>query len=74
MHKYIINHEKIFNIHRRHYNRIFILDLHKNDKKRKKIIPNSVINEFGMIASSPVEVVVGGATIFVLNVEDFKKL
>lgn len=45
-----------------------------HSKKRKKIIPNSVINEFGMIASSPVEVVVGGATIFVLNVEDFKKL
>ena len=45
-----------------------------HSKKRKKIIPNSVINEFGMIASSPVEIIVGGATIFVLNVEDFKKL
>ena len=43
-------------------------------KQRKKIIPNSVINEFGMLATSPVEVTVGGATIFVLNVEQFVKL
>ena len=45
-----------------------------HSKKRKKIIPNSVINEFGMLATSPIEVTVGGATIFVLGVEDFIKL
>lgn len=45
-----------------------------HSKQRKKIIPNSVINEFGMLATSPVEVTVGGATIFVLNVEEFVKL
>ena len=45
-----------------------------HSKKRKKIIPNSVINEFGMLASSPIEVTVGGATVFVLNVEQFVKL
>jgi len=45
-----------------------------HSKKRKKIIPNSVINEFGMLATSPMEVIVGGATIFVLGVEDFIKL
>ena len=45
-----------------------------HSKQRKKIIPNSVINEFGMLATSPVEVTVGGATIFVLNVEQFVKL
>ena len=45
-----------------------------HSKKRRKIIPNSVINEFGMLATSPIEVTVGGATIFVLNVEQFVKL
>ena len=45
-----------------------------HSKQRKKIIPNSVINEFGMLATSPVEVTIGGATIFVLNVEQFVKL
>ena len=45
-----------------------------HSKQRKKIIPNSVINEFGMLATSPVEVTVGWATIFVLNVEQFVKL
>ena len=45
-----------------------------HSKKRKKIIPNSVINEYGMLATSPIEVTVGGATIFTLNVEEFHKL
>ena len=52
-----------------------IIDVIGNhSKKRRKVIPNSVINEFGMLATSPVEVTVGGATIFVLNVEQFVKL
>ena len=41
MHKYIINHEKIFNAHPRHYNRIFIFDLHKatnNHANKKEIL------------------------------------
>ena len=45
-----------------------------HSKKRKKIIPNSIINEYGMLATSPIEVTVGGATVFVLNVEEFIKL
>ena len=45
-----------------------------HSKQRKKVIPNSVINEFGMLSTSPVEVTVGGATIFVLNVDQFVKL
>jgi uncharacterized protein YaaQ len=45
-----------------------------HSKQRKKVIPNSVINEFGMLATSPVEVTVGGATIFVLDVAQFVKL
>lgn len=46
----------------------------KHSKQRKKIIPNSIVNEFGMLATTPIEVTVGGATIFVLNVEEFIKL
>lgn len=45
-----------------------------HSKIRKKIIPNSVINEFGMLATTPIEVTVGGATIFVVNVDQFVKL
>lgn len=45
-----------------------------HSKKRKKVIPNSVINEFGMLASTPIEVTVGGATIFVIDVDQFVKL
>ena len=45
-----------------------------HSKQRKKIIPNSVINEFGMLATSPVEVTVGGATIFVVDVDQFIKI
>lgn len=45
-----------------------------HSKERKKVIPNSVVNEFGMLATTPIEVKVGGATIFVLNVEQFVKL
>lgn len=46
----------------------------EHSKKRKKLIPNSVINEFGMLATSPLEVTVGGAIIFTLNIEQFHKL
>ena len=45
-----------------------------HSKQRKKIIPNSVVSEFGMLSTAPIEVTVGGATIFVLNVEQFVKL
>ena len=52
-----------------------VIDIIGNhSKQRKKIIPNSVINEFGMLATTPIEVTVGGATIFVLDVEQFVKL
>lgn len=43
-------------------------------KTRSKIVPNSITSEFGMFSSTPVEVTVGGATIFVVNVEQFVKL
>lgn len=41
---------------------------------RKQIVPSSITNELGLFASSPVEVNVGGATIFVVDVEQFMKI
>lgn len=43
-------------------------------KTRKKFVPNSIPNEIGIFASYPIEVQVGGATIFVLNIEQFIKI
>lgn len=43
-------------------------------KRRTEIVPSSAAFDAGRYASFPVEVQVGGATIFVLNVEDFQKL
>jgi len=45
-------------------------------KSRKQIAtsPSSVSGDTGMYMPYPIEVVVGGATIFVLDVEQFKKL
>ena len=45
-----------------------------HSRQRKKVIPNSIVSEFGLLSSTPVEVTVGGATIFILNVEAFHKL
>lgn len=46
----------------------------KHSKKRTQMIPSSASYGVGMYASYPVEVTVGGATIFVINVEQFEKL
>ena len=43
-------------------------------KTRKKIVPNTIPTEYGMFASYPLEVQVGGATIFVLSVDQYKKI
>ena len=51
--------------------RILIIEEHKT---RAKLVGQTIISEFGMFSSLPVEVKVGGATIFVLNVEQFLKL
>ena len=42
-------------------------------KRRSKLVPNAISSEFGIFSSTPVEVQVGGATIFVLDVEQFIK-
>ena len=43
-------------------------------KRRTEIVPSTASYDIGRYASFPVEVQVGVATIFVLNVEDFRKL
>lgn len=46
----------------------------KHSHKRKQFVPNSASYGVGSYASFPVEVSVGGATIFVTNVERFEKV
>ncbi len=43
-------------------------------KRRSEIVPSTASYDIGRYASFPVEVQVGGATIFVLDVEQFIKL
>ena len=43
-------------------------------KRRTEVVPTTASFESGHFSSYPIEVQVGGATIFVLNVEDFRKL
>ena len=45
-----------------------------HSKKRTQMVPSSASYGVGMYTSFPVEVQVGGATIFVTNVERFEKL
>lgn len=43
-----------------------------NSKKRNKLVPNSITNQFsGVFNEKPVEVKIGGATIFILDVFKF---
>lgn len=52
-----------------------IIDIVKEfSKTRTKIVPNAIMSEFGMINAAPIEVSVGGGTVFVLDVEHFEKL
>ena len=46
----------------------------ENSKKRTKMVPSTASFGAGMYAGTPVEVAIGGATIFVLDVEQFKKV
>lgn len=48
--------------------------IEKHSKKRAKLVPNTIVNEFGSFSSLPLEVEVGGATIFVVNVDQFLKV
>ena len=51
---------------------IRIIGMHS--KKRTQMVPSSASYGVGMCTSFPVEVQVGGATIFVTNIERFEKL
>lgn len=52
-----------------------VLDiLRKNSKTRKQMVPTSASYGAGMFSSMPIEVQVGGATVFILDVEQFVKL
>lgn len=46
----------------------------KHSKKRSQMVPSSASYGVGMYTSFPVEVQVGGATIFVTDIERFEKL
>ncbi|QIK69009.1 transcriptional regulator [Erysipelothrix sp. HDW6C] len=43
-------------------------------KKRTEVVPSTASYDIGRYASFPVEVQVGGATVFVMDVEAFHKL
>lgn len=45
----------------------------ETSRRRNKLVPNAISSEFGIFSSTPVEVQVGGATIFVLDVDQFIK-
>ena len=46
----------------------------KHSRKRSQMMPSSTSYGVGMYTAFPVEVTVGGATIFVLQVEKFEKV
>ncbi len=51
---------------------IKIIEAHS--QKRTEIVPSTATYGIGVTTAFPLEVTVGGATIFVLNVEDFIKV
>lgn len=48
--------------------------LRNNSKTRKQMVPTSASYGVGMFSSMPIEVQVGGAVVFILDVEQFIKL
>lgn len=48
--------------------------IEEHSKKRAKLVPNTIVNEFGSFSALPLKVEVGGATIFVVNVDQFLKI
>ena len=52
-----------------------VLDLVKEySKQRTELVPSTAAYDIGRFASFPVEVTVGGATVFVVDVEQFIKV
>ena len=51
-----------------------VIDLiKKQSKRRTQMVPTTSSFDVGMYSTFPVEVTVGGATIFVMNVDRFEK-
>lgn len=48
--------------------------IHAQSHSRKQMIPTSTEMSFGYYPSMPVEVTVGGATIFVVDIERFERV
>lgn len=46
----------------------------KQSRRRTQLVPSTTTLDIGMYSSYPVEVTVGGSTIFVLNVDRFEKV
>ena len=46
----------------------------KHSKKRKQMVPSAGMMDVGMYSAFPVEFTVGGAIVFVMNVERFEKV
>ena len=46
----------------------------KHSKKRKQMVPSAGMVDVGMYSAFPVDVTVGGAIVFVMNVERFEKV
>ena len=46
----------------------------KPSRRRTQVVPSTSTMDVGMYSSFPVEVTVGGSTIFVLNVDRFEKV
>ncbi|MFB5029726.1 MAG: transcriptional regulator [Candidatus Phytoplasma pruni] len=46
----------------------------EHSRKRTQMIPGNVLNEMGAFYSLPSEISIGGATVFILDVEQFLKL
>ena len=48
--------------------------IESKSNKRTQIVPNAAASEIGMYSEMPVEVTVGGATVFVVDVDRFEKI
>lgn len=45
-----------------------------SSKKRKQMVPTTSSYDVGLFPPMPIEVTIGGATVFVINVEQFEKI
>ncbi len=48
--------------------------IEEHSKNRTEFVPNQIMSEYGSMYAMPVEVTIGGATMFIIDVEQFKKV